>query len=399
MWRMGVPVATPVSLGDVGAGVASLLKPGGKVPAFGEEIMSLYGKRPYALVSSGRAALYLVLAAMKGTGSRDEVIIPAFVCPSVGRAVAKAGLKTVLCDVNPRGFGPDVEALQQVIGRRTLAAVTAHLFGYPTDVAPILDLARSAGAMVIEDCAQAFGAVVGGRQAGTLGDAGIFSFGMSKVLFTMGGGLVLANNPLVAERLSVLLPSIAPASRTSQAAGLLKLAAVSVIVRGHHLGPFASVWAGALRGKHDTDDFIATAYSPAQAAIGSNLLKHFQEITAVRQGHAAYFTERLSEFRGIRLPQSQPDDRPAFLRFPIVVEDPVRRSTLLARLKRKGINASEMYDRSSYELLREFAAYQGSYPGTEYLVDRMVNLPTHPYLRKEDLEDTVTAFEETFSKG
>jgi perosamine synthetase len=396
---MGVPVATPVSLRDVGAGVASLFKPGGKVPAFGEDIMSLYGHRPYALVNSGRAALYLVLAAMKGTSLRDEVVIPAFVCPTVGRAVAKAGLRTVLCDVNARDFGPDLDALQQAIGRRTLAVITTHLFGYPTDVAPILGLARSAGAMVIEDCAQAFGAAVDGRQTGTSADAGVFSFGMSKVLFTMGGGLLLANNPLVAERLSGMLPSIPPASRASQAAGLLKFSAVSVLVQGHHLGPFAGVWAGALRGRHDTDDFTAEAYSPAQAAVGSSLLKRIGEITAIRQRHAAYFAERLSDFRGIRLPQSQPGSRPVFLRFPIVVQDPVRRNILLTRLKRKGINASEMYDRSSYARLREFAPGDRNLPGTEYLVDRILNLPTHPYVRREDLEDTVTAFEETFSNG
>jgi len=182
MWRMGVPVATPVLLSDVVAGAVSLLRPDGQVRGFEKEVGSMFGSSALGLVSSGRSALYVLLCAMKRPSPRDEVIIPAFVCPSVGRAVVKAGLKALACDVNPSGFGLDEKALSNLVGSRTLAVVTTHLFGYATDVTAILKMAHSAGAMLIEDAAQAFGALTSLGQVGSTADAAIFRFGMSKLL-------------------------------------------------------------------------------------------------------------------------------------------------------------------------------------------------------------------------
>src|SRR5258708_1297150 len=100
-FRMGVPVATPISAADCLAGGAALVRRGAHRPAFENEVRNLLGMDFVRSTNSGRSALYFTLQAMKQSSSRNEVVIPAFVCPSVGRAVVKAGLKAVLCDVGP----------------------------------------------------------------------------------------------------------------------------------------------------------------------------------------------------------------------------------------------------------------------------------------------------------
>src|SRR5690348_13224964 len=172
MWKMGVPVATPVSANDWLSAALALRSPENHRLAFENEVGNLLGTPFVRSTSSGRAALFITLQAMKRFSSRHEVVIPAFVCPSVGRAVVKAGLKPVLCDVGLSGSGLDLNSLERVLNRRTLAVVTAHLYGYPSEVKPIVARSHAAGAVVIEDAAQAFGAKIHHQFAGAIADAG-----------------------------------------------------------------------------------------------------------------------------------------------------------------------------------------------------------------------------------
>ncbi len=392
MWRMGVPVATPVSSSDCLIGLAALVRRDVDRPALEGEVRNLLGARFVRSTNSGRSALFLTLYAMKQLSPRDEVVIPAFVCPSVGRAVVKAGLKAVLCDVGPGGSGLDLKSLERALSLRTLAVVTAHLYGYPNEITLILEVSHSAGAMVIEDTAQAFGAKFGGRYAGTIADAGVFSFGMSKVLWSIGGGLIVTSNPEVGRHVDRALATFPQRGTLREAMDVVKFGVLGTLLRSHHLGPLAAVWSGAMRGRHDCDDFSASACPPSHAAVARALLPRLAEITRVRRRNASYFAAHLSGLDGIQLPDAPPESEPVFLRFPIVIQDTGVKEEVLSRLRAKGINASEMYSRASYEALRAFAARNTNCPRTEYLVDRMLNLPTHPYMRGRDLSDTVAAF-------
>src|SRR5690348_7532137 len=111
MWRMGVPVATPVGAGELLKALSALARPERYRPEFERAVRILLGSPFVRSTNSGRSALFITLQAMRQSSSRDEVVIPAFVCPSVGRAVIKAGLKPVLCDVGPGGSGLDAEFL------------------------------------------------------------------------------------------------------------------------------------------------------------------------------------------------------------------------------------------------------------------------------------------------
>lgn len=393
MWRMGVPVATPVTVRDFLQAVLALAKFGECRRAFECDIRDLLRVPFVRSTNSGRSALFVTLQAMKRFSPRDEVVIPAFVCPSVGRAVIKAGLKPVLCDVGPGGSGLATEFLERVATQRTLAVVTAHLYGYPCDITSTLEVSRSTGAFVIEDAAQAFGAKLRGRYVGTVADVGIFSFGMSKVLWSINGGLIVTSDSALAQYIDSGLASSPEAGMFSETVDVARLGVLRMLVRSQHLGPIAALWSSAMRGKHDSNDFDALMCPPSHAAIARALLPRLAEITGIRSRHASYFSTCLSSLDEIILPNANPASEPVFLRFPIVVKDLGIKKELLAILRAKGINASEMYTRPSYEALRLFAGCDSECPRTEYLAERMLNLPTHPYMQERDLRDAVSAFD------
>lgn len=397
MWRMGVPVATPIMASDFFTAASALAARHDHKSDFERELRAFLGIPFVRCTNSGRAALFLVLRAMKRLSTRAEVVIPAYVCPSLGRAVVKAGLKPVLCDVEAGGSGLDIPYLDRVINRGTLAVVTAHLYGYPSDIAKTTEVAHSAGAMVIEDAAQAFGAKFQGCCVGTRADAGVFSFAMSKVLWTMGGGLIATSNPELFRGIEIELANSRPVPALRRALAVAKFGILAVLLRGHHLGPIAAIWDRLLRGKADCDDFVASAMPPASAAVARTLLRRLDEITRLRRQNASYFAAHLSQFDEIILPPSRPDSEPVFLRFPIVVKDLRVKKELLLDLRKRGINVSEMYGRESYDALQEFAKRDSRRPTTEFLAEHMLNLPTHPYMRERDLSETVAAFRSTLS--
>ncbi|MBI4007858.1 MAG: aminotransferase class V-fold PLP-dependent enzyme, partial [Planctomycetes bacterium] len=157
------------------------------------------------LVSSGTAALYIILRSLKLDTPRNEVIIPAYTCPSVAAAIVKAGLKIRLCDVNKNNFNYDIESLKNIISSDTLCIVTVHLFGIYTDVQALKDLCVQKNIYLIEDAAQGFGNYVenpdGNKMLGTLGDVGFYSFGRGKPLNLMHGGAIVTNSEKIANKI------------------------------------------------------------------------------------------------------------------------------------------------------------------------------------------------------
>jgi dTDP-4-amino-4,6-dideoxygalactose transaminase len=152
-------------------------------------------------VGNGTDAITLTLRAL-GIGPGDEVITTAFTAaPSVGAIVA-AGARPVLADVDPATRTLDPRAAAAAITPRTRAVMPVHLYGQPADLARFLDLTARHGLALIEDAAQAHGALYEGRMAGSIGSAGCFSFYPTKNLGALGdGGAVATNDDALAERI------------------------------------------------------------------------------------------------------------------------------------------------------------------------------------------------------
>jgi len=131
----------------------------------------------------------------------DEVVTSPFSFIATTEAVSQAGGRPVFVDIDPATFNLDSVQLEKALTPRTRAIIPVHLYGQPADMEPILALARQRGMAVIEDACQAHGALYGGRSAGSLGDAGCFSFYPTKNLGACGeGGMLTTARPEIAER-------------------------------------------------------------------------------------------------------------------------------------------------------------------------------------------------------
>jgi dTDP-3-amino-3,4,6-trideoxy-alpha-D-glucose transaminase len=155
-------------------------------------------------VASGTDAVELALRAA-GVQPGDEVVTQANTCVPTVTGIVRAGGMPVLCDADPRSGAMDLDSLEAALGERTRAVVPVHLYGQCADAEAIVALCEPRGIAVIEDCAQAHGATVGGRHAGTIGAAGAFSFYPTKNLAALGdGGMVVTGDADIAERLRLL---------------------------------------------------------------------------------------------------------------------------------------------------------------------------------------------------
>lgn len=177
---------------------------GPHVAALEREVEAYLGVRHAVGVASGTDALVLVLRAL-GIGPGDEVVVPAYTFFATAEAVMLTGARPVLVDIDPVTYCLDVSQVAERVTARTKAVIPVHLYGHPTDMKPLLELAAASGLKVVEDNAQAFGALYDGRRTGSLGDAGCLSFFPSKNLGAYGdGGMVVTNDGEVAERVRML---------------------------------------------------------------------------------------------------------------------------------------------------------------------------------------------------
>jgi dTDP-4-amino-4,6-dideoxygalactose transaminase len=155
-------------------------------------------------VSSGTEALILVLRAL-GVGPGDEVLVPANTFIATAEAVSLVGATPRFLDVDPDTALVTVDAVGAAVGPRTRCVIPVHLYGRTVDLDPIITLARSLGLSVVEDACQAHGALLAGRRAGSLADAGCYSFYPAKNLGAWGdGGAVTTNDDQLAERVRLM---------------------------------------------------------------------------------------------------------------------------------------------------------------------------------------------------
>ncbi len=170
---------------------------GPRVAEFEAKFAAFCGARHAVATTSCTTALHLAVIAL-GAGPGDEVIVPAFTWISTANVVEYVGATPVFCDVELDSFNLDPAALTAAVTDRTVGIVPVHLFGRAADMTAITELARARGLWVLEDAACALGTRSGGRHAGTLGDAGCFSFHPRKSITTGEGGMLVTDNEEVA---------------------------------------------------------------------------------------------------------------------------------------------------------------------------------------------------------
>ena len=194
---------------EIDSAVAKVLSSGwyilGKeVASFEEDFAEFIGTKYCVGTSNGLDALFLVLKAWD-IGEGDEVIVPSNTYIATWLAVSYAGAKPIPVEPDIRTFNIDPALIEEKITKRTKAIIPVHLYGMPADMDPIMDLAEKYNLKVLEDSAQAHGAIYGNKKCGSLGTASAFSFYPGKNLGAFGdGGAITTNDPDLAEKVRCL---------------------------------------------------------------------------------------------------------------------------------------------------------------------------------------------------
>ena len=177
---------------------------GPDVKAFEAEVAQYLGVKHAIGVNSGTDALFIGLRAL-GIGPGDEVITTPFTFFATAEAISHVGATPVFVDIDKRTFNIAPRLIEEKITGRTKAILPVHLFGCPVEMSEIMELAKRHNLKVVEDCAQSFGARYEGRQTGTIGDVGAYSFFPSKNLGAYGdGGLIATDDDALADAASML---------------------------------------------------------------------------------------------------------------------------------------------------------------------------------------------------
>lgn len=330
---------------------------GPAVGTFEEAFADLCGSDHCIGVSSGTSALMLALQAL-GVRAGGEVITAAHTFIATAEAISALGAKPVFVDIDPRTYNINPNALVDAITPATQAIVPVHIYGQPADMATINEVAAANDLPVIEDAAQAHGATLNGKVAGTLGDAACFSFYPGKNLGAYGdAGAITTNRADLAERVGLL--------------------------RNH---------GRRTKYVHDTIGY-GERLDTLQAAILHVKLGYLPTWTEARRRLAARYGERLSDCELV-LPYVSPGANPAWHLY--VVRTP-QRDALLDHLRSEGIGAGIHYPLPLH-LQPAYAhlGYQrGTLPVTEIVADTCLSLPLYPEMTDEQQDiviDAVRAF-------
>jgi perosamine synthetase len=169
------------------------------VAQFEKQFAARMGRKYGVAVSNGSAALDASVAAL-GLGPGDEVIMPTFTIISCAAAVARAGAVVVVVDCDPVTWNMDVTQIEARITPRTRAIMAVHIFGLPVDMDPVLEIASKYGLQLIEDAAEMHGQTYKGMPCGSFGNISTFSFYPNKHITTGEGGMILTDDPILADK-------------------------------------------------------------------------------------------------------------------------------------------------------------------------------------------------------
>lgn len=173
------------------------------VKEFEEKWSKFTGAKFSIAVSNCTTALHLSLSAL-GVEIGDEIIIPSFTWVATANAVESLGAKPVFCDIKLETFNIDESRIERLITKKTKALIPVHLFGLPSSMDMIIDIAKKFNLYIVEDAACGFAAKISGVHVGNFGDTGCFSFHPRKAITTGEGGMITTNNEELAVKLRAM---------------------------------------------------------------------------------------------------------------------------------------------------------------------------------------------------
>jgi dTDP-4-amino-4,6-dideoxygalactose transaminase len=316
-------------------------------------------------VTSCTTGLHIVLAAL-GIGPGDEVVVPAFTWVATANVVLYVGATPVFADVDPRTYNLDPRDLADRLSERTRAVIPVHLFGLCADMDAIRSILPE-GVLVLEDAACAAGATYHGRSAGTLGDAGVFSFHPRKSITTGEGGMITTADQQLAARAEVM-----------------RNHGASVPEEVRHAGPAPYLMP-------DFDELgFNYRMTDLQAAVGIVQLTKLDAFIAERDRWAGWYNERLADLPWLSPPLVPDGSGHAWQAYVTCVEEgaPYERNEIMRRLQEAGIatrpGTHAVSELSFYR--RRLGLEPGRFATASDLQERTMALPLHNRMSEADYE-------------
>ena len=323
---------------------------GKAVKAFEEQFGTFCGVKHIIGCGNGLDALTLILKAFD-VGEGDEVIVPANSFIATALAVEACGARSVFVDCDPKTYSIDLKQVKEKITSRTKAIIPVHLYGIPADMDPIMDLAKDHDLYVIEDAAQAHGALYKGKKIGSIGHAAAFSFYPTKNMGSLGdAGCVATDDDALAAKIRML------GSYGSK-------------VKYHH----------DIKGTNTRLDSL-------QAAFLSVKLTYIEEWNQRRRHLSEIYFEELGAIEGLTLPKIYSETQPIWHVFPVRVQAD-KRDAFIAALGDSGIGTNVHYPIPIHQS-RAYGLNQ-AIPYAEKFAEELISLPLDPYHTEDEIRYVV----------
>ncbi len=325
---------------------------GDEVKSFEKEFAFYCNMRYAAGVSNGLDALTLALKGY-GIGAGDEVIVPAFTFIATWLAVSNVGAEMVPVDVDENTFNINHTLIEDKITDKTKAIIPVHLFGQPVDFAPIKKIADKYNLVIIEDAAQAHGAIYKSEKVGSLGNSACFSFYPVKNLGAFGdGGAVVSNDKNVIEKIESLRN-----------------------------------YGSKEKYVHDYAGYNCRL-DEVQAAILRIKLKHLDKLNTRRRYFAEYYLNNIDN-REIILPQKISDIEHVWHLFVIRT---TKRNELQKHLSKNNIGTLIHYPIPPYKqkAYKQLNINDSTFPVTTKISDEVLSIPLNPFMEEGEIKKIVT---------
>lgn len=371
------------------------LSSGKYVREFEKRFAELVGVKEAVALGSGTDADALALAVLYDYGAKrgDEVILPALSFVATGNAVLQAGLVPVFVDVDRKTLNIDPVQIENVITKKTRAIMPVHLMGKPAEMDAINVIAKKHSLIVIEDAAEAHGALYKGKSAGALGDMAAFSLYVAHIISTVEGGIVTTNNPDFAE----ILRSLRSHGRACKCESCVLNTASAYCSKRFRYGENEDI-----RFIFERIGF-SSKMNELEAAVGLGNLEIYEDILKKRRENLYYLIEKSKKFEPfLATIEKEPDEEIGPHAFPLIIQENVKftRVQLVNYLEKNGIDTRNLFSSIPTQCpgFGFLGHTVGGFPNAEYIGENGIHIGVHQDLDKKECNFILNTIEEFLQK-
>lgn len=370
---------------------------GGKyVREFEKRFAELVGVKEAVAVSTGTDADALALAVLYDLGAKrgDEIICPALSFVATGNAVLQAGFTPVFVDIDRKTLNIDPSKIEDAVTKKTKAIMPVHLMGKPADMDAINAVAKKYSLYVIEDAAEAHGAVYKGKNAGALADMGAFSLYVAHIISTVEGGIITTDNPDFAE----ILRSLRSHGRACKCESCILNIASSYCDKRFNYGENEDI-----RFIFERIGF-SSKMNELEAAVGIGNLDIYYDILNKRQENLYYMMDKFKRFASyLATIEKEPYEEIGPHALPIIIQEGARfnRTQFVNFMEKKGIDTRNLFS-SMPTQCRGFGFLGhkiGGFPNAEYIGNNGIHIGVHQDLGRNECDYILNTVEEFLEKN